>query len=249
MKRYAPPTWAVILVFALAGSASAAYRHHHRHSPVPAVVHQDPPPKNDILVNIKKTLAAANPIPVLEASAIVFIQNMLQTFDNPVMTRGPEEDARAYLEQTALPGFTMFLQGRKVALSCLNPNFALRLAGAVKEARDAGIPAGVMSACRPPALGVGGMADKSQSMHAFGLAVDMGGIGSPGSSTAKHWYEIAARHGIVKPYAAAWEWNHMQPTDIKVASQVPPMKKVLSQYGPTDLGKLWSIETAILLQL
>jgi hypothetical protein len=39
-------------------------------------------------------------------------------------------------------------------------------------------------AYRPPAFGVGGFSDKFNSLHTYGLAVDMRGIGRPGSRSA-----------------------------------------------------------------
>jgi hypothetical protein len=98
--------------------------------------------------------------------------------------RTPEEtaEARAYLIETASPGYTMTLQGAELAIGRLHPEFAVRLENAIREARSAGLPsAGIFSAYRPPAFGVGGFSDKFNSLHTYGLAVDMRGIGNPGS--------------------------------------------------------------------
>ena len=71
--------------------------------------------------------------------------------------------ARNYLIETASPGYTMARQGPDLAIGRLNPEFAVRLANAVREARQAGLPsAGVFSAYRPPAFGIGGFFDKFQ---------------------------------------------------------------------------------------
>src|SRR5262249_5180952 len=75
-------------------------------------------------------------------------------------------EARAYLIETASPGYTMTLQGAELAIGRLRPEFVVRLAHAIREARNAGLPfAGVFSAYRPPAFGVGGFADKFNSLH------------------------------------------------------------------------------------
>jgi hypothetical protein len=67
----------------------------------------------------------------------------------------------------------------------------LRLESAIREARSAGLSsAGVFSAYRPPAFGVGGFSDKFNSLHTYGLAVDMRGIGNPGSPEARRANEI-----------------------------------------------------------
>src|SRR6266404_8846983 len=113
----------------------------------------------------------------------------------------------------------MARQGPELAIGRLNPEFAVRLANAVREARQGGLPsAGVFSAYRPPAFGIGGFFDKFHSLHTYGLAVDMYGIGGPGSAAAQLWYEIAARHGVVCPYGSHHqaEWNHCQPTSLKI---------------------------------
>src|SRR5215813_9705418 len=125
---------------------------------------------------------------------------------------------RAYLVDTAHPGGTMLRQGPDVAIGRLHPEFAARLAGAIREARESGLPeAGIFSAYRPPAFGVGGFSDKFNSLHAYGLAVDMYGIGKPGSVEALWWHEIAAKHGLICPYGHhdKAEWNHCQPTGLK----------------------------------
>jgi hypothetical protein len=88
--------------------------------------------------------------------------------------------ARAYLIATATPGYTMTRQGPALAIGRLHPGFVKQLAAAISEARAAGLPfAGIFSAYRPPAFGVGGFADKFLSLHTYGLAVDITGIGAP----------------------------------------------------------------------
>jgi hypothetical protein len=70
--------------------------------------------------------------------------------------------ARAYLIATATPGYTMMRQGPERAIERLHPEFVNRLAAAIAEARAAGLPfAGIFSAYRPPAFGVGGFAVNS----------------------------------------------------------------------------------------
>ena len=78
----------------------------------------------------------------------------------------PDETARAraYLIETATPGYTMTRQGPERAIGWLHPEFVKRLAAAIAEARGAGLPrAGIFSAYRPPVFGVGGFADKFHS--------------------------------------------------------------------------------------
>jgi len=149
---------------------------------------------------------------------------------------------RGYLLQTAHPGGTMTRQGPELAIARLHPDFVPRLAAAIREAREAGLAeAGIFSAYRPPAFGVGGFKDKFHSLHAYGLAVDMYGIGSPGSSGAKLWHRIAAKHGVACPYGASnpAEWNHCQPTRIKVVKSDNPLRKTISPQGPLNPANMF----------
>jgi len=144
---------------------------------------------------------------------------------------------RAYLVKTATPGGTMTRQGPGVAIGRLHPEFVMRLAAAVREARISGLPdAGVFSAYRPPAYGVGGFKNKFSSLHSYGLAVDMHGIGAPGSAQARLWTRIAAKHGVACPYGVnnPAEWNHCQPTRIKMVRSDSPLVKTIAPQGPIN---------------
>src|SRR5579862_5296708 len=159
------------------------------------------------------------------------------------------EADRAYLIETASPGYTMTRQGPDVAIGRLNPEFARRLAAAIKEARQAGLSsAGIFSAYRPPAFGVGGFSNKFNSLHSYGLAVDMSGIGGPGSTDAKTWHEIAARHGVVCPYGSAsrTEWNHCQPTAVKIIMAQNPLRDTITAEGPVNLDSMFEAGTALI---
>jgi len=153
-------------------------------------------------------------------------------------TQAEIAEARVYLVETASPGYTMTLQGPELAIGRLHPEFAVRLEHAIREARSAGLLfVGVFSAYRPPAFGVGGFRDKFNSLHTYGLAVDMRGIGSPGSPEAQLWHQIAARNGIVCPYGPRdpAEWNHCQPTSVKMIVAANPLRETVTRTGPSDL--------------
>lgn len=156
---------------------------------------------------------------------------------------------RAYLVETATPGWTMTLQGADVAIGRLHPEFAHRLAAAIHDARAAGLAsAGIFSAYRPPAFGVGGFSDKFNSLHTYGLAVDMTGIGAPGSAEAKAWYEIAAKHGVVCPYGVEnrVEWNHCQPTWVKIVRSENPLRETVTASGPLNLESMFEAGSALI---
>jgi hypothetical protein len=151
-------------------------------------------------------------------------------------------EARAYLVETASPGYTMTLQGAELAIGRLHPEFAVRLEHAIREARSAGLPfASVFSAYRPPAFGVGGFSDKFNSLHTYGLAVDMRGIGSPGSPEAQLWHQIAAKNGVVCPYGPRdrAEWNHCQPTSVKIILAQNPLRETVTSAGPVDVESMF----------
>jgi hypothetical protein len=160
------------------------------------------------------------------------------------LSRTPAEiaEARAYVVETATPGYTMTRQGPDLATERLHPEFVVRLANAIREARNAGLPsAGVFSAYRPPAFGIGGFSDKFNSLHTYGLAVDMSGIGRPGSAEARLWHEIAARNGVVCPYGPRHqaEWNHCQPTRLKIIVAASPLRETVTAAGPADLEEMF----------
>jgi hypothetical protein len=106
----------------------------------------------------------------------------------------------------------------------------------------------VFSAYRPPAFGVGGFSDKFNSLHTYGLAVDMNGIGRPGSSEAQLWHETAARNGVVCPYGPRdrAEWNHCQPTSVKIILAANPLRETVRAEGPSDLESMFEAGNAII---
>jgi hypothetical protein len=157
--------------------------------------------------------------------------------------------ARAYVMETTSPGYTMTLQGAELAIGRLHPEFVVRLANAIREARSAGLLfAGVFSAYRPPVFGIGAFSDKFHSLHSYGLAVDVHGIGRPGSHEAQLWHEIAARHGVICPYGPQdqTEWNHCQPTSVKLILAGNPLRETISAAGPSDLERMFEAGNPII---
>jgi hypothetical protein len=200
---------------------------------------------------IDATLAAG-----CEIDSTIVVHNdaslaFLEAADAPC-PNGPADSLeadRAYLVETATLGGTMLRQGPELAIGRLNPEFVGRLAEAIREARAAGlVSVGIFSAYRPPAFGVGGFSDKFESLHTYGLAVDMAGIGGAGSPDAKLWYEIAARHDVVCPYGfdSHTEWNHCQPTRIKIIRPESPLRETVTAEGPIDLESMFDAGTALI---
>jgi len=163
----------------------------------------------------------------------------------------PDETARAraYLIETATPGYTMTRQGPERAIGWLHPEFVKRLAAAIAEARGAGLPrAGIFSAYRPPVFGVGGFADKFHSLHTYGLAVDVTGIGAPGTPSALLWHEIASRNGVICPYGPhnLLEWNHCQPTWVKIILAYNPLRETVTADGPISLEDMFEVGYSVI---
>jgi hypothetical protein len=158
-------------------------------------------------------------------------------------TLNPTElaEGRKFLLDTARAGHTMMRQGPELAIARLHPEFVTRLAGAIREARAQGLSAGIFSAYRPPAFGVGGFSDKFNSLHSYGLAVDMYGIGMHHSWEANRWHEIAGRHGVVCPYGPRnrKEWNHCQPTNVKIVLKDNPLRETITGEGPRSLESMF----------
>lgn len=155
------------------------------------------------------------------------------------------DDARDYLVATVEePGGTMQRQGIRLSIERLHPAFAVRLAAAIREARDGGMRAYVFSAYRPPEYGVGGYHNKFDSAHTYGLAVDMGGIGEPCSGDAKKWQLIAGRHGLYIPYGSCnrAEWNHtqlMEERGQEFVSEHRNLRRAVTASGPISMLAMW----------
>jgi hypothetical protein len=179
-------------------------------------------------------------------NTIVYDPNRSRVVEHTPVTNpnDPLTIDRAYLVETAVPGETMTRQGPDLAIGRLHPEFVHRLAAAIHEASQAGLPnAGIFSAYRPPVFGVGGFSDKFNSLHTYGLAVDMTGISGAGSAEAKLWHEIAARHGVACPYGfgSHSEWNHCQPTRIKIILPANPVRQTVTADGPIDLESMFAV--------
>jgi hypothetical protein len=150
------------------------------------------------------------------------------------------EEAKAYLIDTATPGYTMVRQGVGVAIGRLHPELVVKLAAAVTLARESGMThAGVFSAYRPPAFGIGGFSNKFNSLHSYGLAVDMTGIGGPRSRFARLWQTIVQKVGLYLPYGPnnRAEFNHTQLVPTKMASSF--LRATITASEPKDLQRMW----------
>lgn len=159
----------------------------------------------------------------------------------PTLVEDDLYSSRQYLIDTAMPGGTMYRQGTALSIIRLHPEFVVKLARAIKQAREAGLErAGCFSAYRPPAFGVGGFKDKFMSAHAYGLACDMFGIGRPNSKEWHIWNDIAHKNGLIRPYHSRVEWNHYQLVPTKSFPNGHPLRITITAAGPLDLEGMWS---------
>src|SRR6266536_4825457 len=140
---------------------------------------------------IPQSLQAPDRAAILERDRLGMLELPQEIQDLMPKSPSPAQEivneARTYLIRTSIEqrercvGDTMARQGVEVAIGRLHPVIAIRIARSIQQARSEGIPACVFSAFRPPAFGVGGFSDKLNSAHAYGIAVDFGGIDRPGS--------------------------------------------------------------------
>jgi hypothetical protein len=76
----------------------------------------------------------------------------------------------------------------------------------------------------------------------------MYGVGGPGSVEANRWHEVAARHGIVCPYGP-WnrtEWNHCQPTSVKIVAKSNPLRETITAQGPRSLEDMFAVGNTVI---
>jgi hypothetical protein len=79
--------------------------------------------------------------------------------------------------------------------------------------------------------------------HTYDLAVDVTGIGGPGTPEALLWHEIAARHGVICPYGPhnLVEWNHCQPTRVRIIVAENPLRETVTADGPLSLEGMFEV--------
>jgi hypothetical protein len=97
-------------------------------------------------------------------------------------------------------------------VSNMNPDFASRLAAAIKQARDAGLPVGVMSGYRGDTTTGSAYDAGGNSSHGYGLASDISGLDGPNGKITNAWAQIASANGLHNPYGVGnkAEFNHWQ---------------------------------------
>lgn len=158
---------------------------------------------------------------------------------------GGLSDARAYLNSVSSH------PGRAGDTSNLHPQFALRLANAIQQARAAGLNVGLESGYRTDDTTGSAYDASGLSLHGKGAAGDVNGIGTPGSPQANQWASIATQNGLFNPYTggtggggslnnyrAQKEFNHWQLVPWTLESH-PEAQTALEASGG-DRDKVWN---------
>lgn len=143
-------------------------------------------------------------------------------------------DARNYLNSLSSH------PGRAGDTSFLHPQFAVRLANSIKDARAAGLPVGMESGFRPPNATGSNYDASGLSLHDKGAAADINGLGSAGSPQAQQWAQIAAKNGLYNPYGIndPREFNHWQLVPWTLESRPDVQAKIVGSGG--DANKIWN---------
>ena len=144
------------------------------------------------------------------------------------------QQARAYLSSLSSHVFRMG------DTSFLHPDFAVKMANAVHQARTAGLPVTVQSGYRANPTTGSKYDAEGYSLHGYGGAIDVGGIGGAGSPQAQQWAQIAQKNGIYNPYGVdnTAEYNHWQMVPWKLENRPDVQKAIVSAGG--DAGKIWN---------
>ena len=124
--------------------------------------------------------------------------------------------------------------------SYLHPDFAVKMANAVSQARAAGLPVTVQSGYRTNPTTGSKYDAEGYSLHGYGAAIDVGGIGGAGSPQALRWAKIAQQNGVYNPYGVGdpAEYNHWQMVPWKLENRPDIQKAIVSAGG--DAGKIWN---------
>jgi hypothetical protein len=148
------------------------------------------------------------------------------------------EEARAYLSQRG-----MSMHGNRVGdVAYMNPDFVVRLATAIQQARAQGLMVYLLSGYREPGDHPSAYDLAGNSSHEYGLAADIAGLGAAGSVAAQRWQKIAEANGLSNPYGIGnpTEFNHWQlPT--RPLEQTPQLLNALKAAKATgDVAKMWA---------
>jgi hypothetical protein len=123
--------------------------------------------------------------------------------------------------------------------SYLDPVFAANMAAALREANASGMHLGFFSGYRTPGATGSSFDASGRSLHSYGQAADISGLGGPNSAAAQQWAAIAARHGLYNPYGIGdkSEFNHWQAINHELTqAEVPAYQQAFAARGVAPAG-------------
>ena len=127
-------------------------------------------------------------------------------------------------------------------VSNMNPDFASRLAAALRQANAAGLKLGVMSGYRDDTTTGSAYDAGGNSSHGYGLASDISGLDGPNGKITQQWAQIASANGLHNPYGVdnKAEFNHWQ-LPPQPLEQTPKLLAALKDARATgDWNNVWS---------
>lgn len=127
-------------------------------------------------------------------------------------------------------------------VSNMNPDFATRLAAAIRQARAAGLRVGLMSGYRDDSTTGSAYDAGGNSSHGYGLASDISGLDGPNGKITNAWSQIAQANGLHNPYGVGnkAEFNHWQ-LPPQPLEQTPKLLASLKQARSSgDFQNVWS---------
>jgi len=127
-------------------------------------------------------------------------------------------------------------------VSNMNPDFAARLATALRQANAQGLKLGVMSGYRDDSTTGSAYDAGGNSSHGYGLASDISGLDGPNGKITNAWAQIAEANGLHNPYGVGnkAEFNHWQ-LPPQPLEQTPQLLASLKEARATgNWNNVWS---------
>lgn len=124
----------------------------------------------------------------------------------------------------------------------MNPDFAIKLANSIQQARGQGLQVGVMSGYRSPGQTGSAYDAGGNSSHTYGLAADVSGLDGANGQVTRQWGQIAAQNGLSNPYGVGHpkEFNHWQ-LPPQPLERTPVLLNNLKNAAATgDYNKVWA---------
>ena len=149
------------------------------------------------------------------------------------------DEARAYLSSLSAH------RDRPGDVSNMNPEFAVRLASAIQQARAEGIPVSLTSGYRDDNTTGSSYDAGGNSSHGYGLAGDVGGLDGPNGKLTARWAQIANVNGLSNPYGIGdnAEFNHWQLPPQPLEQTPELLARLRTARASGDVNQMWAAYT------